>query len=201
MVTGKLGTRSNSQSYDSDINANAQEDESVRTRKLLKRMRIQIWAGTAAGFLIALAIGAAFIAVVSAPSAASVITLQHLLHPTEVIDPRRANPMHQFYTKVTDLWANTEEIWEGVFSLVACILIYIMGIAFLKMDRSRVKWRIKLADAFEKSHSRAISAADGKADKRDGRSGKWALFLLPFITVLREGLEAVVFVGGVSLPP
>ena len=73
-----------------------------------------------------------------------------------------------------------------------------MGIAFLKMDRSRVKWRIKLADAFEKSHSRAISASDGSADKRDGRSGKWALFLLPFITVLREGLEAVVFVGGVS---
>jgi high-affinity iron transporter len=31
------------------------------------------------------------------------------------------------------------------------------------------------------------------------RTGKWALFLLPFITVLREGLEAFVFVGGVSL--
>jgi len=29
--------------------------------------------------------------------------------------------------------------------------------------------------------------------------GKWALFTLPFIVVLREGLEAVVFVGGVSL--
>ena len=34
-----------------------------------------------------------------------------------------------------------------------------------------------------------------------GRSkmGKWALFTLPFVVVLREGLEAVVFVGGVSL--
>ena len=28
---------------------------------------------------------------------------------------------------------------------------------------------------------------------------KWTLFLLPLITVLREGLEAVVFVGGVGL--
>lgn len=37
------------------------------------------------------------------------------------------------------------------------------------------------------------------SSKRDGKGGKWALFLLPFITVLREGLEAVVFVGGVSL--
>ena len=35
---------------------------------------------------------------------------------------------------------------------------------------------------------------DGKA-----KTGKWVLFILPLITVLREGLEAVVFVGGVSL--
>jgi len=32
-----------------------------------------------------------------------------------------------------------------------------------------------------------------------GNSRKYAMFILPFITVLREGLEAVVFVGGVSL--
>ena len=31
------------------------------------------------------------------------------------------------------------------------------------------------------------------------RTGKWALFTLPLVVVLREGLEAIVFVGGVSL--
>lgn len=31
------------------------------------------------------------------------------------------------------------------------------------------------------------------------KAGKWALVILPLITVLREGMEAVVFVGGVSL--
>lgn len=31
------------------------------------------------------------------------------------------------------------------------------------------------------------------------KSGKWVLFILPLITVLREGMEAVIFVGGVSL--
>lgn len=31
------------------------------------------------------------------------------------------------------------------------------------------------------------------------RSGKFVLFILPLITVLREGMEAVIFVGGVSL--
>jgi high-affinity iron transporter len=76
-----------------------------------------------------------------------------------------------------------------------------MGIAFLKMDRSRVKWRIKLAQAFD---SKVVSVAteessqDEARAKKEARNGKWALFLLPFITVLREGVEAVVFVGGVS---
>lgn len=82
-----------------------------------------------------------------------------------------------------------------------------MGIAFLKMDRSRIKWRLKLSAAFEKSHSKALAAehaAEARETrprwwkKEEGSGGKWALFLLPFITVIREGLEAVVFVGGVS---
>lgn len=34
---------------------------------------------------------------------------------------------------------------------------------------------------------------------REAQSGKWVLFILPLITVLREGMEAVIFVGGVSL--
>lgn len=105
---------------------------------------------------------------------------------------------------MTDLWSKTEEIWEGVFSIIACIIIYVMGVAFLKMDRSRVKWRLKLAAAFEKSQNSAIAhhaMEDGQLkgdDVKEGRQGKWALFLLPFITVMREGLEAVVFVGGVG---
>jgi high-affinity iron transporter len=38
-----------------------------------------------------------------------------------------------------------------------------------------------------------------RRDRRESRSSRWALFILPLITLLREGLEAVVFVGGVSL--
>jgi high-affinity iron transporter len=43
------------------------EEDKKRTAKLLRRMRIQIWAGTLVGFFLALCIGAAFIAVVSRP--------------------------------------------------------------------------------------------------------------------------------------
>jgi high-affinity iron transporter len=177
---------------ETSITSEHEKDDAKARHNLIKRMRIQIWAGTLAGFIIALAIGGAFIAVVSRPMTLS--TSSSLI-------------ISQFYTKVKDLWADTEQIWEGVFSLIACIIIYMMGIAFLKMDRSRIKWRLKLSAAFEKSHSKAM-AAENAAEarekrprwwkKEEGSGGKWALFLLPFITVIREGLEAVVFVGGVS---
>lgn len=106
----------------------------------------------------------------------------------------------QFYTKLNNLWGNAEQIWEGVFSIIASLLIYIMGLAFLKMDHSRVKWRIKLAQAFGDKVNNASVKLDEEEDRemrKKARNGKWALFLLPFITVLREGLEAVIFVGGV----
>ncbi|KAK4685498.1 high-affinity iron transporter, partial [Tremellales sp. Uapishka_1] len=225
MTTGRITTAESSSSdektvvdgrvtSEADVTPKLEDDGETkrRTQRLIKRMRIQIWAGTLSGFIIALSLGAAFIAV--------------------------------FYTKLTDLWAKTEQIWEGVFSLIAAFIIYLMGIAFLKMDRARIKWRYKLAAAFQESHSRAIKHHRGEdgnikagdvgsddddseakrgrwawlsrkkasrsikgvtgskissADKKEARGGKWALFLLPFITVLREGLEAVVFVGGVSL--
>ena len=99
------------------------EEAEQRIKRLIKRMRIQIWAGTLSGLLVSLALGAAFIAVVRRLTANETAML-----------------IWQFYTKFQDLWGQTEQIWEGVFSVIACIIIYIMGVAFLKMDRSRIKW-------------------------------------------------------------
>ncbi|KIS01625.1 high-affinity iron transporter [Cryptococcus deuterogattii 2001/935-1] len=140
----------------------SEEEEIKKTKRILRRMRIQIWAGTLTGFVIAVAVGSAFIA--------------------------------------------------------ACIIIYIMGLTFLKMDQSRVKWRIKLSEAFAHRAGKALfnfrgnnedgeperqlteeELAEEQAMKKKARSGKYAIFFLPFITVMREGLEAIVFVGGVSL--
>ena len=77
MTTGRLSStlRSPTRIIDSSslvdppsaINSTDQEKDEgnkLKVRALLKRMRIQIWAGTITGFVIALAIGAAFIAVV-----------------------------------------------------------------------------------------------------------------------------------------
>lgn len=97
-----------------------------------------------------------------------------------------------WFIKVVDLFSAAEEIWEGVFSLIASILILVMGLAMLRMDRAKAKWRRKLSHAF------AVKGDNG-SDDQSGKAGVRMLFMLPFVTVLREGLEAVVFVGGVSL--
>lgn len=68
MTTGTLETSSASSDGNGEANQRDESspaDKEIQVRKLLKRMRLQIWAGALAGFLLALAIGAAFIAVVS----------------------------------------------------------------------------------------------------------------------------------------
>jgi len=100
-----------------------------------------------------------------------------------------------FYGYGVDHFAGTEDIWEGAFSLVASIIITIMGAALLRVSKLQDKWRVKIAQALESKDDRTHKL--GKRFKR--LLEKYAMFFLPFITVLREGLEAVVFIGGVSL--
>lgn len=66
----------------------------------------------------------------------------------------------------------------------------------LRVSKLQDKWRVKLA--------KALAAKDKTSKVRFGQrfknfGEKYAMFLLPFITVLREGIEAVVFIGGVTL--
>ncbi|KAI9779533.1 MAG: hypothetical protein M1839_007341 [Geoglossum umbratile] len=100
-----------------------------------------------------------------------------------------------FYRLGANHWAGTENIWEGTFALIAAIVISLMGAALLRISKLRDKWRVKLAKALE-----AKDSGKGGFATRLGRwAEKYAMFLLPFVTVLREGLEAVVFIGGVGL--
>jgi len=102
-----------------------------------------------------------------------------------------------FYGLGTDKWASTEDIWEGVFALIASLVISVMGAALLRVSKLQEKWRLKLAKAVEAKNSEHHGA--GLKQKMKVLAEKYAMFFLPFITVLREGLEAVVFIGGVSL--
>ncbi|KAF9366050.1 hypothetical protein BGX34_006590 [Mortierella sp. NVP85] len=130
----------------------------VLTEDLSMRNRLahQVWAGTALGLMISLAIGAAF------------ITIWNLY--------------------ATNLWAASEGIWVGLFSFVAVFMITVMGIAMLRTNQMQEKWKAKLAKAMDDENAKGLG----------NTSRKYALFLLPLITVLREGVEALVFIGGVT---
>ena len=57
------------------------------------------------------------------------------------------------------------------------------------------KWVAKLTAALDKTYS---NNSNTWSSRLSDWSKKYTMFILPFITVVREGLEAVVFVGGVS---
>ncbi|KAF7520063.1 hypothetical protein G7054_g12890 [Neopestalotiopsis clavispora] len=102
-----------------------------------------------------------------------------------------------FYALDKDLFANTEDIWEAVFSIIAVVIISLMGAALLRVNKLQDKWKVKLTKAMETQE--ASTRPVGFMGRFKTWSTKYAMFILPFVTVLREGLEAVVYIGGVSL--
>ncbi|KEZ46533.1 Plasma membrane iron permease [Scedosporium apiospermum] len=98
-----------------------------------------------------------------------------------------------FYGFGKDAWQDQEYYYEGIFSLISSVVITVMGVALLRVGRMQEKWRSKLATAIEAP----LSANVGQPlIKRVFE--KYSMFLLPFITILREGIEGIVFVAGVS---
>ena len=76
-----------------------------------------------------------------------------------------------------------------------------MGAALLRVSKMQDKWRLKLASALEAKPNSITQPTAKKSFKLRFKlyCERYAMFILPFITILREGLEAVVFIGGVSL--
>lgn len=99
-----------------------------------------------------------------------------------------------YYRLQKDIFGDSEDLWEGIFCMIATVMISFMGIAMLRINKMQAKWRVKIARSL-------LAAPKRKRDKfRIGYlTKKYAMFLLPFITVLREGLEAVVFVAGAGI--
>ncbi|OAA68800.1 iron permease FTR1 family protein [Niveomyces insectorum RCEF 264] len=140
-----------------------------------RRLVRQVWVGTAAGLGVCLLVATALIAV--------------------------------FYTLGADRWAASEDTYEGAFALVAALIISVVGAALLRIGRMQAKWRVKLAKALaggQRQRRRPAAAAAAAASTVGHRerlrtfAERYALFVLPFVTVLREGIEAIVFVAGVS---
>ncbi|KAI1754911.1 iron permease FTR1/Fip1/EfeU [Xylaria castorea] len=100
-----------------------------------------------------------------------------------------------FYTVGRNAWETNEYNYEGAFALVASLIISVIGIALLRVGKVQEKWRVKLAKALEAPVNVRSGSRFGWLKRF---AEKYAMFILPFVTVLREGIEAIVFIAGVS---
>ena len=100
-----------------------------------------------------------------------------------------------FYAIGKNHWAKTENLWEGAFGILASAIITWMGAALLRISRLQDKWRVKLEKALDPRMRTERGCWNGFQLFWE----KYQMFLLPFITILREGIEMIVFVGGMSM--
>lgn len=181
-----------------------------------RKLKLQVWLGAILGLVICFIIGVIFVLC--------------------------------FYFIGKDYWAYAERIWEGLFSLLSSCIITIMGIGLLRINKvMKIKWWIKLGDAYEHEHGShddaaavtvaatvddddipkfveepynqresidsnqpltggtttsrlaAIEVSPRASHRRKTFGKKYFLAILPLVTTLREGLEAVVFIGGAGV--
>ena len=179
------------------INKREPEDDSEQSqhiKSINKKLRLQVWLGAICGLLVCFLIGLVFIGF--------------------------------FYFVETDLWSYTERLWEGVFSLLSSVVITMMGVGLLRINKvMKIKWWIKLGSAYHSEEPQKLDVsqileadpleADAVAEEgltrallglkkpQESFSQRYFLAILPFVTTLREGLEAVVFIGGIGMsqPP
>lgn len=100
-----------------------------------------------------------------------------------------------FYTLGTNHWESSELNYEGSFALIASVIITIVGFALLRIGKMQEKWRAKIVASLEGDKSTAGGGVKGSLKRWMER---YAMFALPFVTVLREGIEAIVFIAGVT---
>ncbi|CAK9260047.1 unnamed protein product [Sphagnum jensenii] len=100
-----------------------------------------------------------------------------------------------YYTVAKHAWENSEPLWEGILGLIAVILITVMAFSMFRVDTWRAKWEKKLTKVTLETLNKQQAGAAEVQSKRS----KYALFLLPLSVVVREGVEAVIFLGGVGL--
>ncbi|KAJ0343263.1 hypothetical protein COL154_011322 [Colletotrichum chrysophilum] len=100
-----------------------------------------------------------------------------------------------FYGVGKDAWQAHEYYYEGAFAIFASFIITLMGVALLRVGKLQDKWRVKLAKAMEAPSKTSTSAGQSRWKRN---KEKYVMFVLPFITVLREGIEAIVFLAGVT---
>ncbi|SPO06102.1 related to high-affinity iron transporter FtrA [Cephalotrichum gorgonifer] len=102
-----------------------------------------------------------------------------------------------FYGLAAEAMGSAESIWEAVFSLVASVAITVMGAVLLRVGKLQDTWRAKLARAVEAESDANSNPSNTFLGRFSNVGNKYGLMMLPFITILREGFEGILFIGGV----
>lgn len=155
------------------LNDVAKTTNSKELNDTYKYLRVQVWIGGLLGLVCCLLLGTVILSV--------------------------------FYVIGNDLWAVTEHYWEGTFSIVASLIISFMGIKILRVNKMQTKWKAKLTSIIKKSNylkratTQRNSSYNSFAERIETLSDKYSMLMLPFVTTLREGMEAIVFIGGIGI--
>lgn len=79
-----------------------------------------------------------------------------------------------------------EKLFEGFLMLFATIIITVLAMSMLKINKFQEMWEAKLRTSLAKAEGQGTSLH------------RSTMFWIPFISVLREGLETVIFLAGVG---
>ncbi|KAI3405749.2 FTH1 [Candida oxycetoniae] len=150
-------------------------NEIKKDDELYRNLQMQIWIGGSLGLLVCMLVGCVILGI--------------------------------FYIVGKDLWTIAEHYWEGTFSILASIIISVMGIKILRVSKMQKKWKFKLGQALKQSkhfggtqdQSNHGESTTSWMDKIKALLEKYNMLILPFVTTLREGLEAIVFIGGIGI--
>jgi high-affinity iron transporter len=117
-----------------------------------------------------------------------------------------------WYLYGQNIWEGAELLWEAIFGTVAVLAITFTAFAMLRSHELSEKLSKKLAARMEEQRLSQDTIGDGESADlliegeqvaKVGSGISFVFLWIPFLTVIREGMEAMVFLGGVAIsePP
>lgn len=113
-----------------------------------------------------------------------------------------------------DLWSSSENLYEGILALISSVMITFMGFGMMRLKYMKQKLENKISLAIlsigeedSKNTQKPMKNHKLKSTKNiyffSNKVNSWArnysMTLLPLVTILREGVEAVVFIFGTAI--
>ena len=93
-----------------------------------------------------------------------------------------------WYTALRNFWSDTEDIFTSVLCGVGGVLMTIMALFMLRTERLEDRWKHRLAKTLQSRSSNPWI-----------RLQQSSFMVIPLLSVLREGIEVLLFVSGVRM--